>query len=69
MSKSTVNLRDVYEIAERIEAKFDEKFNDHEKRIRANETFRNRALGITAAFSAFSSLIAAFVWDKIIGKG
>ena len=68
MTKQSVTLRDVYDIAERLETKFSEKFSDHETRIRMIEKFQNRALGVISFLALFSSLAANAIWDRLLGK-
>jgi len=62
---TSVTLKDVYDIANRIETKFDIKFDDHEKRLRVQENFQTRLMAMGGIFSAFVSLAATFVWQRI----
>jgi hypothetical protein len=67
MSRNTgISLRDVYEVVNRLEEKFDERLADHEMRIRASERFINKALAIAGLGSAFVSLAASYIWEKIM---
>lgn len=65
MANERVTLREVYDIVERIEGKFDKRFNDHEQRIRANEGWKNRAIGVAGILSAFVSIMASWLWNAI----
>ncbi len=69
MNKSTVTLKDVYDIVDRLENKFDDQYKDHETRIRGMEAFQNRAFGILSLVAAFSGVITNFIWAKFTGKG
>lgn len=74
MSSGSVTLRDVYEIMQRVEDKVDKKIAELEDKIEKQslkidrlEAFNNRTLGVLAVGSAFVSLIATFIWNKIVG--
>lgn len=61
-------IQEVYKIVQRVEDKMDDRFNDHEGRIRSTERFVNRVYGITAAVSIFFGSLASFVVNKVTGK-
>lgn len=67
MSRSNVTLKDLYDVQERIEAKLDKQFKDHEDRIRSIERYQNRAVGFISLIAIFSGAIASYVWNKITG--
>lgn len=65
MDKDRVSLRDIYDAVGKLEGKIDQRFEKLESRVSALEAFQNRIFGIGAAFSAFSSLVMTFIWEKI----
>ena len=65
---STVNLKDVYDIVERLEDKMDRQLTDHEKRLKGIEGFINRSIGIISVAMLFASSVVSYITNKFIGK-
>lgn len=64
MSDNTVSLRDIYEVVNRIEDKFNKRAEDLEKRVNALEDFKARTLGILSIITVVSSAVFSWAWNK-----
>ena len=62
-----ITQRDIYDAIERLEEKMDRKLEKMDGKIDSLENFRDKALGVLTIFSAFVSLGATFIWQKIFG--
>lgn len=61
-------LNDILAITNRMEDKIDRDLDDIRKDIAELKTFQNRALGILSVFTAFVSVIATYIWNKIMNN-
>ena len=68
MSKTAITLKDVYDIVNRLEEKYDNQYNLLEGRTRQLENFQNRAMGILGVIALFSGAITNFIFGKLTGK-
>ena len=79
MATDRVTYKDVYDILERLETKFDSNMKEQqkelvgmiqnlEKRITPVETFQIRAMTVIGVFSGVFSLIITYIWNKVLGK-
>ena len=64
MAKS-ITLKDVYEVVNRIEDKFDIRMATLEKRVDILEDFKGRVLGMAAAISAVVGIIGNWIWRQV----
>lgn len=60
-----VTLRDIQDAIQRLEDKVGKKLDDHEQRIRVNESFRYKLYGIAAIVGFLIGLIADYIRDTI----
>ena len=67
MSKDTVSLRDIYDAIEKLEHRIGERFERIEGRVSIIEAFQNKALGVLTIVTAFISVAATYVWNKVTG--
>ena len=67
MSRDTVSLRDIQAAIRDLKLEISHVLDDHEERIRQSEAFRNRFYGVMGIFTAFMSLAATFIWNRIFG--
>lgn len=65
---NSVTLKDVYTIVERLEEKLDDRFVDHENRIRVIEKFMNKSAAIVSAAMLFASAFVSFITNRLTGK-
>lgn len=63
-----VTLRDLMNAINRVDEKMDRKFEGLESRVRVMENFRSSAMGVIAVASAFFSVAATYIWNKVIGN-
>lgn len=68
MPEDRVTLRDVYEVMNRIEAKFEKRLDSVEEDIEKIKSFQNKALGIMSVITIFASGASSFIWNKVTGK-
>lgn len=68
MVRNSITIKDIYDIVNRLEDKFDNKFTDLDNRVGKLEGFMNRAIGILGLFTTIISLTITYVWNKLIGK-
>lgn len=61
-----VTLRDIYDALNRVEDKYDRRFDAIEKDIDELQKFQNKAIGVLGLASAFVSLIATYIWNKLV---
>lgn len=61
-----ITLKDVYEVVNRLESKFDERYERLDSRVSKLETFQNKALGILSVVVMFTSLAASYIWNRLI---
>lgn len=62
----SITLKDVYEVVNRLETKFDERYERIESRVTKLETFQNKALGILSVATMFLTLAATYVWNRLM---
>lgn len=60
-----ITLKDVYDVVNRLEDKFDDRYSEIDARVTKLEGFQNKALGILTIATAFVSLAASYVWQKV----
>lgn len=65
MTDSKITLRDVYDAIQRVEDKYDRRFEGIEANITKLQEFQNKTLGILGVVSVFISLAATWVWQKL----
>jgi len=61
-----VNLRDIYEIVERLEMKIDRRLVEAEKKIDKLEDFNSRAMGVWFAITTIISIGSSWIIQRII---
>lgn len=66
--KETITLRDVYDIANRLEGKMDTRLERHELRIEGLENNQSRALGVLSVISLFISGAMTLLWNRLLGR-
>lgn len=67
MSEQRITQRDIYEIVQRVEDKMDKKFEDHEERIRKNESTRTQLFTIAGVISFVISFLGEEIKRRILG--
>jgi len=60
-----VNLRDIYDIVERLENKLDVRLKDVEKRTDNLENFNSKMTGVWLGITSLISLLGSWIWTKI----
>jgi len=60
-----VNLRDIYEIAERLENKLDSRLREVEKRTDKLENFNSRMVGAWLGITAIISVTSSWIFQKV----
>ena len=62
----SVNLRDIYEIVERLENKIDKRIVVAESKIDKLESFNNKVVGMWLAITTIISIASSWVVQKIL---
>ena len=60
-----VNLRDIYDIVERLENKLDVRLKEVEKRTDNLENFNSKMTGVWLGITSLISLLGSWIWTKI----
>lgn len=68
MTKSSISLRDIYDVVNRLEDKMDRRMEEVEKRVDLLEDFKGRALGILGVVSFVGSAVFSWLWGKITNQ-
>lgn len=63
---TNVNLRDIYDIVERLENKIDKRIIVAETKIDKLESFNNKAIGVWLTITAFISIASSWIVQKIL---
>lgn len=66
--KDQVTLRDVYDVASRLEEKFDKRIYPLEKDISELKGFRNQIIGMSVVISLFIGGVVNWFWQTFEGK-
>jgi len=61
-----VNLRDIYDIVERLENKIDKRIVVAESKIDKLESFNNKAIGVWLATTAIISIASSWIVQKVL---
>lgn len=61
-------LNDILAITNRMEDKIDRDLDEIRHDIADLKSFQNRALGILSVFTAFVSIVATYIWNKIMNN-
>lgn len=67
-AEERVTLRDIYDVVNRLEDKFDGRLKAVEQDVEDIKTCQNRAIGIASVLASFVSLIATFIWNKLTNQ-
>lgn len=65
---ASITLSDIYQVCNRLEDKMEKRFGELEDRIAAQESFRNKAIGIIGVVGTFSSVVTTWIWNRIIER-
>ena len=61
-----VNLRDIYDIVERLENKVDKRIVVAENKIDKLESFNNKAIGVWLAITTIMSIASSWIVQKLL---
>lgn len=67
-NNNDISLRDLMNAINRIDDKYDRRFERMEDDMDRVKAFQNKALGILAVFSSFIAIGSGYVWNKVVGK-
>lgn len=67
-NNNDISLRDLMNAINRIDDKYDRRFERIEDDMDRVKAFQNKALGILAFFSSFIAIGSGYVWNKVVGK-
>lgn len=65
MAESRVTLKDIYDALNRVEDKYDRRFDNIEKDIDDLQKFQNKALGVLMVVASFVSVAINYIWNKV----
>lgn len=69
--KGQITLTDIDDRLDRLEQRiireFGSKIEDHEKRIRENEQFKDRLYYLVTIVPILISLVVGYFWTKVVG--
>jgi len=63
---SSVTLRDIYEIVERLETRMGSRIEKTETRVDGLESFQSKMVGISLVISSLIGIAGSWFWNKIV---